>query len=894
MKQGILLITFLALALWSKASHIVGGDMYYDYLGNNNYRVYVVLYRDCASTGAQFDDPLSLGVFDINNNLVTSFNIPFPGSTILPVVFNNPCVTPPSGICTERAIYTTVINLPPTPGGYTLSYQRCCRGPNITNLNNPDDTGLTLTTHITGTASNALVNSAPRFVNYPPLVICNNENLYFDHSATDPDGDVLTYQLVTPNAGANSINPAPAPPPAPPYGPVVWSGGNSAAQPLGPGSTTTIDPNTGQLFVDANNLGLYVVGIRVNEWRNGVIINSQTRDFLFRVVNCVINLQADITEQEDSPGFISYCQGLTWTFDNQSFGATSYSWNFGDPTTTSDVSTAFEPTYTYPSPGVYQVTLIANPGWPCTDTAIIQLTLANPLEVDMIFQDSACFIDHSIDFQSVVTAPPGSNVALQWDFGPNGNPGTSTATAVNGVTFSQPTGNQITLIGTAGICADTVTYPMFFFAPPTADLGFQNNHECNGLTQTFLNSSVNGVNYYWDFGVSGTTSDVSTQTSPTYTFPGPDTYPITLVAEIVSGCSDTIVEDITIYEDLVVSFTHNDSLCIVNNSFNFAGNVSGPSITTYSWNFGPNATPPSATTLNVNNVVYNTPGSHYITLTASFLQCSESATSSVFLFREPTIDFGLVEDLPCAPYLAQFTNNSSADSEIYYYWNFGDGGTSTEETPAHLYPNPGQYTVTLQIRTEEGCVDTLSLTKIGLVVVHPSPVAQFTIDKTKMDICNATVRFTDQSQGALTYQYIFDDAEAGTTEQNPTYTYTTDGTHNPILIAYNEFGCSDTALRSLYVEPFPIYIPNTFTPDGNEFNNSFNAVLALDPLEWEMRIFNRWGEEVFKTNDPEDYWDGQYSGFPVPDGIYAYKVKYVPCGANQDPVTITGHVNLLR
>jgi gliding motility-associated-like protein len=893
-KQGILLITFFVLALTAKASHIVGGDMYYDYLGNNNYRVYIVLYRDCASTGAQFDDPLSLGVFDVNNNLVTSFNIPFPGSTFLPVVFNNPCVTPPSGICTERAIYTTVINLPPTPGGYTLSYQRCCRGPNITNLSNPDDTGLTLTTQITGTASNALVNSAPRFVNYPPLVICNNENLFFDHSATDPDGDILTYELVTPNAGATSFNPAPAPPPGPPYGPVIWSGGNSAIQPLGPGSTTTIDPNTGQLFVDANNLGLYVVGIRVNEWRNGVIINSQTRDFLFRVVNCVITLQAEVTEQEDSPGFVSYCQGLTWTFDNQSFGATSYAWNFGDPSTTTDVSTAFEPTYTYPSPGIYQVTLIANPGWPCTDTAVIELTLANPLEVDMIFQDSACFIDHSIDFQSVVTGPPNTNVALQWNFGPNGNPGTSAASAVNGVTFSQPTGNTITLIGSAGICADTVTYPMFFFAPPSADLGFESNHECNGLTQSFLNTSVNGVNYYWDFGVPGITSDVSTQTSPTYTFPSPGTYPITLVAEIVSGCSDTIVEDLTVYEELVVSFTHNDSLCIVNNSFNFVGNVTGPPITTYQWNFGPNAAPSSATTLNVPNVVYNTPGSHNIALTASFLQCSESASSSVFLFKEPTIDFGLVEDLPCAPYLAQFTNNSTADSEIYYYWSFGDGGSSTEETPVHLYQNPGQYSVTLQIRTEEGCVDTLTLTQIGLVVVHPSPVAEFTIDKTRMDICNATVQFTDQSEGALFFEYIFDDAEAGSSDQNPSYTYTTDGTHNPFLIAYNEFGCSDTARRSLFVEPFPIYIPNTFTPDGNEFNNNFNVGLALDPLEWEMRIFNRWGEQVFKTNDPEDYWDGQYNGFPAPDGIYAYKVKYVPCGANQDPVTITGHVNLLR
>jgi len=70
--------------------------------------------------------------------------------------------------------------------------------------------------------------------------------------------------------------------------------------------------------------------------------------------------------------------------------------------------------------------------------------------------------------------------------------------------------------------------------------------------------------------------------------------------------------------------------------------------------------------------------------------------------------------------------------------------------------------------------------------------------------------------------------------------------------------------------------------------------LALNPIEWELKIFNRWGEEIFSTTDLNDYWDGTYKGFPAQDGIYIYKVKYVPCGANQDEVLLTGHVNLLR
>lgn len=894
MKQILVSCFAILFAInFAKASHIVGGEMYYDYLGNNQYRIYVALYRDCLSTGAAFDDPISVGVFNSSNVMVDQISIPFPGSTNLPVIFNNPCVTPPSNICVERAIYTTIRFLPPTPGGYTLAYQRCCRGPNVTNLNNPDDTGLTLTCHIPGSENNFFENSSARFTNYPPLVLCNNENLNFDHSATDPDGDVLTYELVTPNAGANSINPAPNPPPAPTYPLVSWAGGFNAAVPLGAGSSTTLNANNGALFVDANLLGLYVVGIRVNEWRNGVIISSTTRDFLFRVVNCVVQLSAVITPQEQTPGFVSYCQGLTFTFDNQSFGANNYQWDFGVSGTTTDVSTAFEPTFTFPSPGTYQVMLVANPGWPCTDTSYIDVTVNNPFSVDVNFQDSTCFIDNSTDFFSVINGPAGTT--LEWDFGPNGTPQSATTTNVLGVTFDDPLNNYVKLVATSGTCSDSVTYPIFFHAPPLADLAFQANHECLGLTQTFINNSVNGSSYWWDFGVSGTTTDVSTVSQPTFTFPGPGTYPITLITEIVPGCRDTLQQNITVYEPLSVSFTHPDSLCILNNSIDFAGNVSGPSITQYSWNFGPFATPQTATTESVNDVVYSQAGLHNVSLTASFLQCSETETSTIFLYHEPTIEFSVNDELRCAPSTAYFTSNCTADTDILYFWDFGDGGTSNEENPTHVYLNPGQYSVTLKIITVEGCLDTLTLTKIGLIIVHPNPVAAFTIDKNQTDICDSEIQFFDHSQGALTYLYVFDDANGATSaEENPVYAYVSDGQHVPLLVVENEFGCKDTARTTLFIDPFSPYIPNTFTPDGNEFNNEFHAVVALEAVSWKMEIFNRWGQRVFETLDQNDFWDGTYDGFAAVEGVYIYKVTYTPCGILQNEQIITGHVSLLR
>jgi gliding motility-associated-like protein len=890
------LFTLFLLILWaipSQASHIVGGEIYYDYLGNNNYRFYLAIYRDCASTGASYDSPLPLSVFTGSGIRVSNHDVSFPGSTVLPIIFDNPCITAPTGICTERAIYTVVLNLPPSVSGYIVAYQRCCRGPNVTNLVNPDDTGLTIEAIIPPGAQNQYINSSARFVNYPPLVICNNEDLHFDHSATDPDGDSLSYELVTPHSGASPLSPAPNPIPNPPYSNVTWGGSFSQAVPLGPGSTTTIDPTTGQLFVDANNLGLYVVGIRVNEWRNGVKISYVTRDFLFRVVNCIVQLSAAVTDQENTPGFISYCQGLSFTFDNQSFGATSYYWDFGVNGITTDNSTAFEPTYTYPQPGTYHVMLVANPGWPCTDTTYIDLILENPFTIDFTFIDSTCFIDNTLDFQAqIINGPPSTQ--FNWDFGPNATPQNATSQQVSNVAFSSSQNNVVTLIGTYSVCADTVSKAVFFYDKPDPVVGFQTNHECLGFTQTFLNNSTGSTNYSWDFGVSGTTTDVSTAVSPTFTFPTPGTYPITLIATSGPNCSDTSVQNITIYEPLAVSFTHNDSLCVTTNSFNFVGNVTGPSITNYSWNFGTHANPQSSTALNVNNVVYDNSGTFPVTLTASFLNCSKTAQSEVFIFSIPTVGFTISNELKCVPYPAQFINLSHYEGQLLYFWEFGDGGISIAENPLHVYTVDGTYSVQLTIVSTVGCIDTFTLLQQDLVTIHPRPVSDFSIDKTETNIYHSEIQFTDLSQGANHISYFFDELGSGSTDPNPRYTYYTDGMHYPSQIVFNQFGCSDTSFHQIAIEPFTVYVPNTFTPDGNEHNNDFFPKLGLTPVEWNLKIYNRWGQLVYQSDDFEEHWDGTYQGIPCKDDIYSYVIRFVSCAPFADIETLTGHVTLLR
>jgi gliding motility-associated-like protein len=173
-------------------------------------------------------------------------------------------------------------------------------------------------------------------------------------------------------------------------------------------------------------------------------------------------------------------------------------------------------------------------------------------------------------------------------------------------------------------------------------------------------------------------------------------------------------------------------------------------------------------------------------------------------------------------------------------------------------------------------------------------VAKFSVTPDYTDICNAAITFTDQSIGATSFFYWLDDESASKTLPSFDYTYLTSGYKRPMQVAINEFGCDDTAYRELFIEPFVIYFPNTFTPDKDEFNNEFNGTFALEMLNWNLKIMNRWGEVIFESNDAKVGWDGSYNGRLMQDGNYLYELNYVSCEKPQLTQVLRGHVNLLR
>lgn len=306
------LIAFIGLLFFGwvapvHGTHIVGAELSYECLGGNDYQFELKMYRDCLNGQAGFDNPLYLFIFTGSGALYTTHTINSLQSAVELIPENwDACVGSPQGFCVQEGIYRTIINLPPRADGYDVAWARCCRSGIVSNLAQPFCEGVTFLAHVPGAAL-ATCNSMPSFDESPPLFLCAGETFNFDYSATDPDGDSLVYELSHPYNGQDMFGAGVGnsqggcgpgqPPPTinpngnqmgpPPYALVNFANGHSAANPLGPGSFMSINPNTGFLSAFPANPGVYVLAVSVKEYRNGVLLSENKRDFQFYVINCL-------------------------------------------------------------------------------------------------------------------------------------------------------------------------------------------------------------------------------------------------------------------------------------------------------------------------------------------------------------------------------------------------------------------------------------------------------------------------------------------------------------------------------------------------------------------------------------------------------------------------------
>lgn len=393
-KSGILTL-FLLLSWNANATHIVGGQIYYSYLGGNSYRITLNLYVDCyngSENAIDMDKRSVIGVFDMSNNgrLRDKYYLTNPSEREISKLNYN-CVKPFKDQCVTEFKFERTISLPANQEGYIIGYQRCCRNDIITNIIDPGNVGATYWIHIPGTKLGR-DNNAAYFKNLPPNFLCLNAPMVFDHSAIDSDGDSLVYELYTPYIGGNNSNQIkPDPPLGPPYSRINWRNGYGTSDQLNGNPKLEIDRYSGQLTCTPTRTGQYVVGIKVTEYRKGVKIGETMRDFQFYVRQC----EFDVVSAFSTP---AYNCDKTVKFSNLSQKATYYRWDFGDPTTNADTSNAFEPSYTYPEDGEYFASLVVR-NKDCEDRYSVIVRVKS--EIDIPIPDDTAFCgDFSLDLDA--------------------------------------------------------------------------------------------------------------------------------------------------------------------------------------------------------------------------------------------------------------------------------------------------------------------------------------------------------------------------------------------------------------------------------------------------------------------------------------------------------------
>jgi gliding motility-associated-like protein len=429
---------------------------------------------------------------------------------------------------------------------------------------------------------------------------------------------------------------------------------------------------------------------------------------------------------------------------------------------------------------------------------------------------------------------------------------------------------------------------------------------CSPLNLQFVNQSRNTDRFVWDFGDQTT----STAPAPRQTFHAftqvPNHYDVRLVSSSVFGCVDTIVKRVTVYPKPVADFTVVPAIQTYPDSRVLFTNQSLPGNWRYTLNFGDGTVrlfdndPGSFShdfrrdANDFNTRVYN------VNLHISNAWCFDELTRQVVIRAPyPVAQFN-APLRGCPPFEVQFVNQSLYSQA--FWWDFGDGNTSTQRAPRHIFQNAGIYEVML-ISLGPGGADTAFQT----VTVHQPPTAQFHVLPPNVTLPYESIRLINLSSNATSWQWDLGDGTIST-EFEPTHFYKRVGVYNITLTVANNTDpvCFDTKTvigAAGAGENCRMFFPNAFTPasegpgdgryvPGDPRNLVFHpAHFGID--EYVLEIYTRWGELIFRSEDPDIGWDGFFRGKPMPMGVYVWKVRYTCFGTDYKGVK-SGDVTLIR
>lgn len=460
-----------------------------------------------------------------------------------------------------------------------------------------------------------------------------------------------------------------------------------------------------------------------------------------------------------------------------------------------------------------------------------------------------------------VTAGPDQAICDNVPITLNGN-GASNYTwnngVIDGIAFEPPLGNNLyTVIGTdANGCENIDQVLVTVYALPIVNAG-QDQTVCEN-TPIVLNGN-GAIIYDWNHGVINGVPFIQNVGQQTYT----------LIGTNVNGCENTDQVVVTVHPNPVVYAGNDITICEGESVI-----LTGSGATNYIWSNG----------VNNGEAFYPSQGV-YTYHVIGILNTGCNSTDSLILTVHPKPVVWAADVNVCRGSDAVLKANG-ADA---YLWSHGilDNVPFTP-TQTETYAVTGWNVF--------GCSDTAS----AKVIVHEIPEASFYPRDYEITVLNPSTQFINTSVGATNYTWTFGDGTGESYEVSPFHEFPAEdpGVYEVQLIASNPFGCVDTAVRYIEIkDEIIIYVPNTFTPDGDNHNNSFKPILTdgFDPQGYTLYIFNRWGQIVFESHDTAYGWNGFYGlgGEKAQDGTYNWKIEVKEEHTTKMHVFV-GHVNLIR
>jgi gliding motility-associated-like protein len=538
-------------------------------------------------------------------------------------------------------------------------------------------------------------------------------------------------------------------------------------------------------------------------------------------------------------------------------------WNWTGPNSfTSNVQNPSISTVSVSNSGTYSINVTDAFG--CTGSASINVVV-NPLPNPNIVTNSPICANQNLTFNgsggtSYSWSGPGFTSNVQ-------NPSINGAVTGNSGTYT------LTVVD-ANNCTNSITANVT--VNPLPIVTAFGSTVCTGVTASL--TSNGGVNYSWS-GPLGYTSSSQNPVLLNGNMNMSGNYVVTVTD--INGCVNAAIANLIVVPPFTVALTNNSPICQ-----GYTLNMSAPLGYGYSWS-GPNGFYSNLSAPYILDAQPVASGQYTVMLTDA-AGCKGSAVTDVIVNPNPVLSI-VSTKAKCAPACITFTCNSTNTISTLNWWFMNGATVGTSTTTTQCFSKGGIYTSTVTVTDNNGCEGITSHS----IEIFPTPVADFNYAPLK-PIENTEVVFTDASFGANinVWQWFFNSQSMNSSLQNPIYTYTEAGTYPITLIVRSDKGCMDTITKIIVIgEDYGIYVPNAFTPNGDGLNDVFFAK-GYGIVKFELNIFDRWGENIFTSNDIRDAWDGKYRGVLCKDDTYVWKINLTNVFGKSHE--LKGHVTLIK